>query len=85
LILTFDAILTLNGKDSTRNVKTLTQPIEVEVGWPETGGEWFEFFKKWFENVSWLWATILVPVGIVLIALWRRWTGQKKELAQEDS
>jgi hypothetical protein len=32
LILSFDAILTLNGKDSTRNVKTLTQPIEVEGG-----------------------------------------------------
>ena len=64
LILSFDAVLTVDGKDGTRNVNTFKRSIEVEVAWPATPSEWLEWFKKSFENVSWLWATILVPVGL---------------------
>jgi hypothetical protein len=63
LILSFDAVLTVDGREGTRNIRTFTRPIQVEVAWPETSGEWFEWFKSWFENISWLWATILLPVG----------------------
>jgi hypothetical protein len=80
LILSFDAIITLNGKDAIKNVRTLTEAIEVEVGLPETPGEWFELSKKWFENISWLWATLFVPIGIFV---WRRWTGQKRDIPQD--
>src|SRR6266496_1907910 len=64
LILSFDAVLTVDGKDGTRNINTFKRSIEVEVGWPETPGEWLEWFKGLFDNISWLWATILVPVGL---------------------
>jgi hypothetical protein len=52
LILLFDAVITLNGKDANRNVRTLTHPIEVDVGWPETPSEWFDLSKTWFDNVN---------------------------------
>jgi hypothetical protein len=64
LILSFDAVLTVDGKDGTRNINTFRRSIQVEVAWPETPSEWLEWFKKLFENVSWLWATILVPAGL---------------------
>jgi len=64
LILSFDVVLTIDGKDGTRNVNTFKRPIEVEVAWPETPGEWLEWFKNLFENLSWLWATVLLPVGL---------------------
>jgi hypothetical protein len=72
LILAFDAVITLRGKDGTRNVSTLTHQIEVDVGWPETPSEWLDLSKKWFENISWLWASIVVPIGLFLIGWWRK-------------
>jgi hypothetical protein len=72
LIITFDAMITVDGKDGTRNVRTLTQTIDVEVGWPQTVGEWFDFGKKWFENAGWVWASVLVPIGVFVGGWWHR-------------
>jgi len=83
LVLSFDAIITIGGKDGTRNVRTLTQRIDVDVGWPTTVDEWFAFIRKWFENFSWLWASILVPVGVFIVAKWRR-RAARQETAQVD-
>jgi hypothetical protein len=64
LRLSFDAVLTVNGKEGTRDINTFTRKIEVEVAWPETPSEWFGWLKEWFENISWLWVTVLVPLGL---------------------
>jgi hypothetical protein len=61
LIMSLDAVLTVDGKEGTRNINTFKRRIEVEVAWPETPSEWFEWLKQWFENISWLWVTVLVP------------------------
>jgi hypothetical protein len=72
LILSFDAVLSIDGKDGTRNINTFKRTIKVEVGWPETPTEWLEWLKKLFENISWLWATILVPVGLWIWSRFRK-------------
>jgi hypothetical protein len=64
LTLAFDAHITVGGKEGTRTVNTLTRKIEVEVAWPESLSEWLKFVKETGENLGWLWATILVPVGL---------------------
>src|SRR5262249_32616547 len=66
LTLAFDAHITVDGKEGMRTVNTLTRKIEVEVAWPETLSEWLKFIKETGENLGWLWATILVPVGVFL-------------------
>lgn len=66
LILTFDAIIAPQGKDVRRTVRTLTQKINVEVGWPESAGEWIEFIKKQAETAQWISATVLAIGGAVL-------------------
>jgi hypothetical protein len=66
LILSFDAVLTVDGKDGTRNINTFKRKIEINVPWPETLSEWFKLLKEWFENISWFWLTILVPIGVWL-------------------
>jgi hypothetical protein len=63
LILSFDALISLNGKDDRRTINTFKRRISVDVGWPETVGEWLELIKKTGENVSWIWATLLIPIG----------------------
>jgi hypothetical protein len=59
-------------------VNTLKHQIEVEVGWPDSASEWFELTKKWFENLSWLWASLLIPMGVYFVAWWRRWRHAEK-------
>jgi len=71
LLLTFDAFIEVNRKESTHNVNTLHKQIDVYVGWPETPQEWAEWFKKWFEYVGWLWTPLLVPIGIFILREWR--------------
>jgi hypothetical protein len=41
LILSFEALLTIDGKDGTRNINTFTRKIEIDVPWPSTPSEWF--------------------------------------------
>jgi hypothetical protein len=78
LILSFDAVLTVDGKDGTRNINTFKRKIEIDVPWPGTLSEWFAFLKNWFENISWLWLTILVPAGLWLWNQLRKKPSQKK-------
>jgi len=78
LILSFDAVISINGKDGIRNVRTLTHEIQVDVGWPTSLEEWFDFSKKWFENISWLWASVLVPVGLIIAGWWHRRASRRR-------
>jgi hypothetical protein len=85
LILSFDAVITLNGKDANRNIRTLTHTIQVDVGWPTTPSEWFDLSKKWFDNVNWLWASILLPIGLFLVGWWRRFVRHQKGTLDSDT
>jgi hypothetical protein len=63
LTLSFDAIISVNGKDDRWTINTLTRRINVAVGWPDSIADWLEFIKTTGENISWIWATVLIPIG----------------------
>jgi hypothetical protein len=70
LFLTFEALLTINGKQDRILVKALEKRIDIDVGWPETWPERLEYVKKTVESISYLWGVLLVPFGA---AVWRFW------------
>jgi hypothetical protein len=72
LILSFDAVISIDGKDDKRSIMTLKRAIDVDVGWPETLGEWLELARRTVENISALWAAILLPIGAGIWHLWRK-------------
>jgi hypothetical protein len=72
LILSFDAVISIDGKDDKRSIMTLKRTIDVDVGWPETLGEWLELARKTVENISSLWAAILLPIAAGAWHLWRK-------------
>jgi hypothetical protein len=72
LILSFDAILTINGKDDRRTINTFKKTISVDVSKAESLEDWLEAIKKYGEDISWIWATILIPVGGAVWAWFRR-------------
>ncbi len=74
LVLSFDAYMTVNGKDDKRVVNTFKHGISVDVSWPATVSEWLEFIKKTGEDISWIWVTLLVPIGGAIWAWIRRRT-----------
>ena len=78
LVLSFDALLTVDGQEGARTVNTLRKEIDVEVGWPQNFGEWFAYAKSLTEDVSWLWATILLPIGAFVIHRLRRGRRRKR-------
>jgi hypothetical protein len=80
LMLSFDAVLSVDGKDGMRTINTFKRKIQIDVPWPETPSEWFVLLKNWFENVSWFWLTILVPVGLWL---WNKFRKKPAALADE--
>lgn len=63
MILSFDALININGKDDRRTINTFKRIIKVDVGFPETFGEWLELVKHTGENISWIWTTLLVLLG----------------------
>ena len=67
LHLTVTALLTVDGTNTRRDVRTFDKRIEVEV---TAGQRASEFFGK---NWQWLWAALLLPIGGWL---WRRWKGK---------
>jgi hypothetical protein len=77
LLLSFDAVITLDGKEDKRTINTFKRRINVDVGWPQTVGEWLELTKKTGENVSWIWATLLIPIGGAIWA-WTKRGGRSK-------
>jgi hypothetical protein len=84
LILSFDAVISLNGREDRRTINTFKRRITVAVGWPQTGGEWLDFIRKTGENVSWIWVTLLIPIGGGLWALikhraWPAWPSKPTE------
>jgi hypothetical protein len=73
LTLSFEAIISVNGVEGQRRIRTLTRTIEVEDGWPETLSEWLTLLKEMAEKASYLWLTVLVPIGVFVGSRWRRW------------
>ena len=63
LHLTLTAILTINGKDIERAIRTFDKRIEVNVSWSSKIGNFLS------NNWQWLWAAIFVPL---LGWLWKR-------------
>jgi hypothetical protein len=80
LVLTFDALITVDGKEGARTVNTLRKEIDVEIGWPDTVGGWFDYAKSLVADASWLWGTILVPVAAFAVHRWRRKKRKRKPL-----
>jgi hypothetical protein len=72
LLLSFDAIISINGKEGTRTINTLRRKIEVEVGWPETFSDWLEYGKKLFTELTWLWVSILIPMAAYAVRFSQR-------------
>jgi len=72
LTISFDAILTINGKEGRRTVNTLTRHIQIAVGWPETAADWLDLVKHVGEDVSWIWATLILPAAGFVWAWVRR-------------
>jgi hypothetical protein len=72
LILTFDAIITMDGKDDKRSLRTFKKLIDVEVGWPNSLGEWMDLLKKWAEGVSYFWGLVIAVGGAAWAWLRRR-------------
>lgn len=68
LHLTLTAILQIEGKDSTRAIRTFDRDIQVQVTWPQR----ISGFAA--ENWQWLWTTVAVP-----IALWVWGKRRKKQ------
>jgi hypothetical protein len=83
LILSFDAVISIDGKDDKRSITTLRRRIDVEVGWPETWGEWLELAKKTAEDISYLWAAILLPIGAGAWALFTKGNRSTKTSARD--
>jgi hypothetical protein len=65
LHLTLTAILQIEGKDSTRAIRTFDRDIQVQVTWPQR----ISGFAT--ENWQWLWTTVAVPIALWL---WRKRT-----------
>lgn len=79
LILNFDAIITINEKDSKRTISTLKKTISVDVGPPNSILAWLELINKYGESISWLWATLLIPIGG---AIWA-WVKRRKSVEHD--
>ena len=58
LHLTLTAILQIEGKDSTRAIRTFDRDIRVQVTWPQH----ISGFAA--ENWQWLWTTVAVPIAL---------------------
>jgi hypothetical protein len=85
LILSFDALITVNGKDDKRTVNTLTHHIDVDVGWPDTFGEWLDLIKKTGENISWIWVALLGVGGGAWAWIKRHRSSQKPATSTQES
>jgi hypothetical protein len=72
LTLAFEALLNIGGSDGPKRVRTLARTIEVEVEWPDTVAEWVAYLKEVAEGLSYLWLSVLVPIGIWIGNRWRR-------------
>ena len=69
LVLTFDALIDVDGVAGTHTIGTFRKAIKVVVGWPETPGEWADWFKNGVEYIGWFWTTLLLPAGLFV----RKW------------
>jgi len=66
LDLTLNAVLN-DGKDRIL-LQTLHREITVNVKFSQRAAGWLSSLKE----MQWLWAAIIVPIGTLAIAWWRR-------------
>jgi hypothetical protein len=71
LHLTLTAILQIEGRDSTRALRTFDRDIEVHVTWPQR----INGFAA--ENWQWLWTTVAVPIALWI---WGKRRRRKREI-----
>jgi|CXWL01.1.fsa_nt_gi hypothetical protein len=76
LHLTLEAKLNVNGASISRVIRTFDKVIEVEIGWSQRVGSFFE------NNWQWLWAAVLVPI---VGWLWKWKMGSKSNASQSGS
>jgi hypothetical protein len=76
LTLALDNVISVNGKDSKLTIRTFKKYIDVDVRWTETINEWLATIKNTGENVSWIWATLLVPGGAWAWLKARKWASK---------
>jgi hypothetical protein len=69
LMLAFDALLSVGGKEGNHTVRTLKQEIEVEVAWTDWAKDRLDWLRGVSEHLTWLWVTFLVPIGLWI---WRQ-------------
>jgi hypothetical protein len=74
LTLTVDAIITINGDKDTRNITTLTRPIEVDVAHPHNEEEWVAWIKNQGEAFGWGWGALAAVIA-VLTGFWHKMRG----------
>jgi hypothetical protein len=74
LTLTVDAIITINGDKDTRNITTLTRPIEVDVAHPHNEEEWVAWIKDQGEAFGWGWGALAAVIAVVT-GFWHKMRG----------
>lgn len=74
LTLSVDAIISINGDKDTRNITTLTRPIEVDVARPHNAEEWVAWIKDQGEAFGWGWGALAAVIAVVT-GSWRRIRG----------
>jgi hypothetical protein len=72
LFLSFDALITVNGKEGRRAINTFKHRIDVTVAPPETPLEWLAYIRRMLEDATWLWGTLLLPIGAAVWHWWRQ-------------
>lgn len=73
LHLSVDMIVTIDGQERRRHLRSFEETIIVEVAW----GPWIASFV--WENIEWLVTAIVLPLGLWLVKRWRKRRRQRKE------
>ena len=74
LTLTVDAIIAINGDKDTRNITTLTRPIQVDVAHPHNEEEWVAWIKDQGEAFGWGWGALAAVIAVVT-GFWHKMRG----------
>jgi hypothetical protein len=62
LILSFNALINIDGKDGFRTVNTLRKHIKVDVAWPQTFSEWLAWIKDTVAGLQSIWVILAAAV-----------------------
>lgn len=74
LFLSISAVVKVDGDKETRQIKTFTKSLEVEI----TPKQWL---KKWFDkNWQWAWSALLIPV---VAFIFNRYNVKKRKITRK--